>query len=624
MKLPSARGVALGSVMFCVSCGPAPSPGVVTPPLVVGPLAPSAPLAAAKPEALPRPPDDLALLVRITDPQQLKREVVNLLPPSAASMAHELEPKDMLARFIGEPLTALVDLNQGIDVASVGGSDIALVFSLPVKPESEGSIEGVAERDEDGLALLPRAPDRPGNRGARELEACALTSSAGRTSTRLVCAPDEATLRRTAPYLARTVAAEASDADVKLTLPGRVLRDRTDRTASAMSDAASAQLGGHLVEDLLGEVDRIDGGLRFGGARIELAVDFRFTARTAMLTKIFVPKSVAAPPSPAFHRLPGDAFIALFTTGALADDIAPLRRALADTIEGTLVQDGYPAAKVRELREKIEGLFLTGGPLVFGAGIVGGREGAEKALTFLESSHTKPADEARAEAQARTAMKPWFMIEVEEGADRWVQGLRDIVRGAEDAEKARKPGSKASTPRDPDGDHVDIHLAAVDAALKLPKDSLHLEVSMVPRTKGSRPSRKGHLFVVPKGGATWIGYSEDVVAITARLRLAIDDTTEAGTIARSTDATALRSKPVLGAGIVSLVGVALMAASTTSNGGLRSAGRVASHTAGIGAKGADIVSWSATSDATPGAVRLSVNGRATRQTVVDVVRMLGL
>lgn len=624
-KPPSVRGIAFLALILCVSCGTAPGRNVVAAPLVVGPSLPAGVAPAPSAEVLPRAPDDLALLLRVSDPQQLKREVASLLPSSAASMAKELEPKELVAHLIGEPLTDVVDLTQGIDFASVGAGDSATVLSLAVKPESEGTTEGVGERDENGLAHVGKREDRRGGgeRGGR-LGACAFTSSSGRASMRLVCASDESALARTAPYLARTVASEAFDADAKLELPGRVLRDRSDHTAREMSDLASAQLGGHLVEELLGEVDRIDGGLRFAGPRIELTLDFRFNARAAMLTKVFVPKSVAMVPPRAFYRLPGDSIVALFTAGALPEDMAPLRRALADNLQGTLLQDGYTSDHVRLLRERLETLLLTGGPLVFGAGIAGGRDGAERALAALDASRAKPADQARAEAQARSALHSWFMFELEEAPDRWTQGLRDVVRRAEEAEKARAAGSRSSTPRDPDGDHVDVHLAGIDASLKLPKDTLHLEVAIVPRRKGSRPARKGHLFVVPKGATTWLGYSEDVAAIAARLRLAIDDATEAGTLARSNEAAALRTKPVLGAGIVSLAGLVFLAAGTKTSDDLRSAARTASQIAGLGVKGTDVISWSAAADTTPGSVHLSLSARSPRQTAVDVVRLLGL
>jgi hypothetical protein len=404
-------------------------------------------------------------------------------------------------------------------------------------------------------------------------------------------------------------------------LPGRVLRERRDATAKAIGEAASARLGAALVERFLEEIERIDVNVRFATA-IELGLDLRLSSRQSMLSQLLVARTAPATPPRTFYRLPADALFALHTTGALAEDIAPLRKALADNIEGTLVQDGYRADKTHELRERLEALLLTGGPLVVGAGVAGGREGAEKALTAFESATDK--EQARAGAKARSALLPWVMIGIEEPAAKWTTGLRDIVRRAEEADKTRTPGSKSSSPRDPEGDHVDLRVAALDPTLKLPKDGLHVEVLIAPRTKGQRPTRTAHLFVVPKGSGTWIGYSEDVSAIASRLRLAVDDTTEVGTLARSTEAGSLRARPALCAGLFSLAGAGYLAATTTTAEDLHRAAKSSAKMSSLGARGNQTLAWTATADATPGTVRISVSSEVTRQAASDVLRIMGM
>ena len=216
------------------------------------------------------------------------------------------------------------------------------------------------------------------------------------------------------------------------------------------------------------------------------------------------------------------------------------------------------------------------------------------------------------------------MIEVEEPAEKWTTGLREIVRRGQEADKTRRPGSKSSSPRDPDGDHVDMRVGTLDPSLKLPKDALHVEVLIAPRTKGQRPTRTAHLFVVPKGSGTWLGYSEDVGAIAARLRLAIDDATEAGTLSRSEEAGSLRARPSLGAGLFSLAGIGHLATATTTADDLRRAAKNAAHAASLGARGNPSLTWTATADPTPGSVRFSLGTEMTRQTAADVLRMLGM
>lgn len=609
--------------MLLISCGASPPPAErgAVPPLAIGPAAPPKPPPAPRPDALPRPPDDLALLVRVSDPEQLAREIVSILPASAASAVGMLDPRQVTELLIGKRLASVVDLGQSIDIASVGATDTSFVVSMAVKQEAEATLgQGLVLEEDGGLVHV----GRDGAHGeAGRMNACAFTAGTGRTMTRLVCASDDAALRSTAAYLARGVAAEPLAADARLTLPGRLLRDKKDGAARAIGDVASGRLGAELVERFLDEVDRIDASLSFAGPRVEVALDLRLGARESLLAKALVMRSQPAPPPRAFFRLPADSILALHATGALAEDLAPLRKTLAENLESTLLQDGYQADKAHGLRERLESLVLTGGPIVLGAGIAGGREGAEKALASLASA-TSPRDEERAAAQAQTALVPWLVLELDEPPDRWSQGLRDVVQRALDAERTRKPGSKASTPRDPDGDHVDLRVGALDAALKLPKDTLHVEVSITPRTKGQRPARKGHLFVVPKAATTWIGYSEDAAAIASRLRLAVDDATDVGTLGKSTDAAALRTRAALGAGLLSFGGLGHLLTRPTTRGELQVAARAASRAASLGISGAEVVAFTASADAAPGSVRASLNVAAQRQTAAGMLRLLGL
>jgi hypothetical protein len=621
MKSSKARAFLLGAAVLGAvgaGCGPAPVPErPAGAPFAIGPASTARPAPPPRPEAPPRAPDDLGLLVRVGDPEQVARDVVALLPSSAAAAV--LDPTQLVTVLLGRKLGSLVDLSQPIDITS--NADSAFVVSMAVKQDAEAKLgEGLVLHEDGGLLHIGK-PDDP-HADAGRMGACAFSSATGRATTRLVCASDEAALNASAAYLARNVAGEPLDADARLSVPGRILRDKRDVTARAIGDAASAKLGAALVERFLDEIDRVDLNVRFGGAGIELGLDLRLSARQSMLAKVLVPRTAATAPPRAFYRLPADALFALHTTGALAEDLAPLRKALGDNLEGTLVQDGYRADRTHELREKIESLVLTGGPLVVGAGVAGGRDGADKALAALDSSTA--AERARTEAKARAALVPWVMLAMEEPAEKWTTGLRDIVRRGQEADKTRRPGSTSSTPHDPDGDHVDIRIGTLDPGLKLPRDALHVEVLIAPRTKGTRPTRTAHLFVVPKGTSTWLGYSEDLAAITSRLRLALDDATEAGTLSRSEEAASLRARPALGAGLVSLTGIGHLAAKATTADDLRRASRNASRAATLGAHGTPSLAWTASADPTPGSVHLSVVTEISRPTAADVLRMLGM
>ena len=616
MKSAEPRVLAAVALVLCASCAPAPLPdrGLVAP-LAIGPATPPRPAPTPGPEAPPRAPDDLELLVRVSDPEQLARVISSFVP---SGLAASVDPAQLVVTLLGRKLGSLVDLARPIDVTSNTGS--SFVVSMAVKQDAEANLgQGLVLREEGGLLRIGKLADSPSE---SDRFACAFSGASGPATTRLLCATDEAALTGSAPYLTRNVASEPLDTDLRLTLPGHALREKKGATTKAMGDAASARLAEGLVERFLAEVDRLDVNVRFGAAAIELGLDLRLTTRTSMVAQVLVTRTAPAPPSPMFYRLPGDALFALHTTGALAEDIAPLRRALADNIEETLVQDGYRADKTHEFREKIESLLLTGGPLVVGIGVAGGRDGAEKALAAFDSS--TPAEQPRAEAKARTSLVPWFMVAVEEPAEKWTTGMREVVRRGQEAEKTRRPGGKSTTPHDPDGDHFDLRIGALDPSLKLPKSSLHVEVLIASRTKGKRPSRIAHLFIVPRGSGTWIGYSEDVSAISSRLRLAVDDAVETGTLSRSEEAKSLRSRPALGAGLFSLSGLGLLTAKTATGDDLRRASRNALRTANVSAHGSTSLTWTGTADPTPGALRFSLGAELTPQLTTEVLRMLGM
>jgi hypothetical protein len=618
MKSSQARTLAVAMLVLGAGCGPAPvADRTASAPLAIGPVsaprAPSPPL----PEAPPHAPEDLGLLVRVSDPEQLARDVLTILPSSAAAAA--LDPTQLATVLLGADLGGLVDLAQPIDVTSSANS--SFVVSMAVKQDAEPKLgAGRVLREEGGLLHIG-TPDDPRAASGR-MGACAFAGAAGRATTRLVCASDEAALAAFAAYLTRNVAAEPLDVDARVTVPGRIFRDKRDATARAIGDAASARLGTALVERFLDEIERVDGNVRFGRTGVELGLDVRLAARQSMLARVLVPRTAPTVPSRTFYRLPADALFALHTTGALAEDLAPLRKALAENLESSLVADGYQADKTRQLRERIESLVLTGGPLVLGAGVAAGRDGADKALAAFDSA--SPSERTRTETKARAALVRWVMLAVEEPSERWTAGLREIVRRGQEADKTRRPGSQSSSPRDPDGDHVDVRIGTLDPSLKLPKDTLHLEVLIAPRTRGKRPTRTAHIFVVPKGTSTWLGYSEDLLAITSRLRLALDDTTEAGTLARSEEAASLRSRPALAAGLVSLAGIGYLASSTATADELRRAARSSARAASLGAHGQPSLTWSASADSTPGAIRISVVTEVTRPTAADLLRLLGL
>jgi hypothetical protein len=97
------------------------------------------------------------------------------------------------------------------------------------------------------------------------------------------------------------------------------------------------------------------------------------------------------------------------------------------------------------------------------------------------------------------------------------------MKKSDEAERTRKKPAN-SGPRRPDGDDIAARVVAVPASAKLPADSLHLELKFTPKKKGAGQARVAHLWVVPQGDRTWIGYRDDDAALRERLRAARDKT----------------------------------------------------------------------------------------------------
>ena len=613
---PSLGRALLVLSLACGCGGPAESPPPVAP-LPLGP-ATVAPAQVVPAVETPRVPEGLQLLVRLNDPEVLTRELQQLLSPGT-----RVGPAEILQGLLGTGLVAIVDPSVEIDVASVGAG-AGLVVSFAVRPEAVPRLgEGRVLHEAGGLTYI--GPDDEPSGHQRHLSECAFAPASGRASTRLVCATDAANLAVVAPYLTRTVPTEPLDADARVTIPGRVLREKRRGVGKVIGDAAGAKLGVALVERFVDEVDRLDIDLRLTAATAEPTFDLRLTSRTSMVARVLVPRSKPSPPPRTFYRMPLDALVALHTVGAQADDITPLRAALAETVESGLVLDGYPSDRSHVIRERLEGLFLTGGPLVVAFGVAGGRAGAEKALDALDAAAGKPAEERLAEARVRAAIVPWMLAEVDEPPERWTQGLRELVQRAEEAERARTKGTPPSTPRDPDGNHVDVRVGTVDPKWGLPKDTLHLEVLIAPRTKGKRPTRKGHLLVAPKGAAsTWMGYSEDLAAVTARLRTALDDATAVGTLAKSTEALALRETSATASGFGSLAGLVLLATSDTSSAELQELASAASRVGHVGVAGTENVTWSVIAEPDPPGPHVTLRIPMTRPAAMKLQHLLRL
>jgi hypothetical protein len=476
------KPVAATILVLSGACG-SPPPPAAAPPLDVPAVSASARPVTHDTRTLPSVPTGATLILRIRDFTAVGREIVAMMgaPPSWDATV-------LLHSFVDPDVLAAVDLAAPMEGMNIDNPNRAAAGAFTLRADGESILRERFELRSDGTLshLVKRHRDQTG----RGMPSCALYAG------RLVCALEEETLAAAAPYLVTTLSAEPLDHAIRITVPGTTIRNRAHGKTAPPED----RLANDLVLGLEREIDRLDFDLDLG-TTVDATVTLHLLSREAPLTKALVPSGrVAAPPAD-FARLPGDALLASWSNGIAAEDLAPLKKVIADDLQATLESDGYAPEAAKASIDELAALFLTGGPFVLAAG------------------KTKST---------------WLVAGVAEPAQRWTNGLRALVKKSDEAERTRKKPA-SSTPRHPDSDDVAARIVPIPASAKVPPDSLHIELKFTPKKKGAGPVRITHLWVVPQGDRTWIGYGDDDATVRDRLRAATD-ATAAGPIADRTKA----------------------------------------------------------------------------------------
>lgn len=459
--------LAAGILVLSGACA-TPPPAAVPPPLDIPAATDSAagPVRDTRPS--PRVPIGTTGIFRIRDFAAVAHEVGALmgLPPS-------FDVTVLLHSFVDPDVLAAVDMTAPMDGLNTDAPHRAAAAAFSMKADGENALrERFDLRPDGGLAyLVKKEPDRTG----RGMRSCALHGG------RIVCALDEETLAKCAPYLVTTLPAEPLDHAIRVIVPGTAVRDRKRDPQRAPED----RLATELVAGLERELDRVEVDLDLG-ATVEATLTLRLLSREAPLTRALAASGRVGPPPPALAQLPNDALLSLWSNGAAAEDLEPLKKAIASELQTTLETDGYVPAAAKASIDELAKLFLTGGPFVLAAG---------------------------------TTKSKWVVAAVDEPASRWTTGLRALVKKSDEAERTRNKVQSLARTR-PDGDDIAARIAAVPASAKLPPDTLHVEIKLTPKKRGSGPVRIAHLWVVPQGDRTWIGYGEDDAAVRDRLRAA--------------------------------------------------------------------------------------------------------
>ncbi|WP_437548647.1 hypothetical protein WME97_00780 [Sorangium sp. So ce367] len=605
--------------------------------------APVAPLPAAPRPAVAAPavvaaqpasaPAELTFVLRIAHPKRTWANAAQLVPSSALVFTMgSTEPTSVLEGAVGPDLAGIVDLDRPIDVAFLGTTGAHAVASLSV---AEQEVPRLADRfvlkeleEHPGLLRVERARDADPDEEAPPW-ACAFDPGERRDGARLLCGEDVEDIEAAAAYLVQVVAREPLDADARIELSDRTLRQAVEEASAAgdadEDDGRAGALGEELAAGFLRDIERLNVDLTWGRADVEVGLTLRFAGRRSPLTLALAPATAqdAAPP-PAFFRLPADTAVAFHTQGASRAELTPLREAVFKALRDDMIDDGYDGPRLDQVLARLETLALTGGPLVVGAGVNGAA--AEKALAAYQRDKGAP----RARKAARLALQGWVLASVEEPAQTWISGVKELLQRGDELDRfkrsAPKDGNTAQAsgkPKKDDEDKQSTTHAIVRAPASLPAGTLHVELRSKPLTKDAPPAHTTHLYVVPAGQRTWLGISEDDAALVARLRVAVDPGRDEGTLGAAPDMEVLRRRGTLAGGLFSLVGLTLLAANGDTPEALDEAARDLAALAALPARGGVAVPLAVTSEVLgSGAARVDVRVRLTHAGIQDAIALL--
>ncbi|WP_437684612.1 hypothetical protein [Sorangium sp. So ce176] len=634
------KRVLLLPIVLSAACAGAPSPRRDP----AAPLPPAARSAGAEPARAAAPPADarpapapagLSSVVRIADAQRTWGDVTqHLVGTPFGLFLLGAGPEALLENALGPALADVVDLGKPLDLAVFGratGARIVASLSVPEREMSRLQDRFVLEEHRGMLRVKGVRAEDPDDRALPRV--CAFEPGDRRGSARLICADDAGDLEAAAPYLVQVVGREPLEVDARIEIPGRAVVEAMEDMPGEDADSPSGKLGQGFDEALFRDLESVSVDLTWAPPDIDVGLGIRLTSRRSPLALAAAPVAAqdAATP-PAFFRLPRDTALAFYTQGASREELTPLREAFFQDLRDDMAGEGYDASGLARFIERLGALTFTGGPLVIGSG--GDRAAAEKALADYKGGKRA----ARSQKAARRALQSWFLVAVEEPAQPWIAGVKELIQIGEEldrkkasataagngAQGAGAPGGprKGDASKD-DDDKQTTDLVVVRAPAALPAGTLHVELRSRPLTKDAPPAHTSHLYVVPAGQRTWIGVGEDGAAVVDRLRIAVDPGLDERTLGAAPGLEALRQRGTLAGGLFSLAGWTMLAAGGDSPEALDEAAEALGGLRALPARGETAMLLAITSEVLgSGAARVDVRVRVPGAGIRDALAFL--
>jgi hypothetical protein len=582
------------TVTGLLACGGAPPP--VAPSPVV-----STPVAAAPKEkpidtsAVPEPPG-LVVVGRVTKPEALVAAVGSWtqipLPGGAA----------LVRSIVEEAVADVIDLSQPLDAAltvrlSRHGVDPLVAFSVAVNSYEQAKAKlaekhRLVARDNgqfkvEGFTLgrsKKHAPkSRRGREGADEDsdndddgDECVLAPAP--QGGRLVCGETDA-VEALAPYLSRTMPREKWSSDIHVEVrpepvrgPIQALRGMAPGLARSFIGTQSAAVG-ELVNasvdelvDVVTDAEKLTVDAQVSDAGVVATTRFAFQSSKSVTSRALTANRGDAPPA-AFWHLPGDTDTALFGRGSDPKLFDRPRELLGNVMLEATDSAGMPEPERKVLKDlvvdRMLGLF-TQGTGVYGKGF--DQAAVEKSAGALRSAkssdHVGSAEARRVVAEQIVG---WHLYQVSEPVAKVGPLLKDWSSLWNRPAFAKFMQSKTSAKKLPR-----LRVAPLPAGVTLPKESVHLEISIprddvaatdAPSRGATKPPKMlplkpyvAHVFAVPDGGATWIGFGLDGKLVAQKAAAALASAPDANTLGKTGGLDALREGKLNGGGLFTMRG----------------------------------------------------------------------
>jgi hypothetical protein len=588
----------LTSALLVAACGGAPPP----PPATVAP--PTKPVAAtdAVDVSAVQEPADLVVTAHLTKPSQDVAVVggwTNLPMPGADDVADLVTDLDV---------GALIDLDAPIDVAVAvegHGQHIKPVYAIALGVRAgaaPGSLPHVKSSSIGGgiFKLQPRSIPKPDNGDVHGdddddddgSKSCQVIPAFGTSATRLVCGSSDAAVTALGPYLARTATRATFNSDLHVEARLDPLRSTIEQARMAIPmllnsfmnqpslagthDLINAALG-DLVDASL-DLDRvkIDAMLSDPAASAKMTISFRDTHSLIAHLAVAHPERADTPPATFWH-LPADSKHAFFGRGIDSKDLDHPRELLVDAISKSLDTQGMPAPDRAAIADDVQQSFaLLASPFVSASGFDQPAAPADIAKKDDKKKGDKPDREERREAASRTSWALW-------GFEMPIAKVATV--GKSIATTLHRPGvAKLVKNAMPDGVPAPtLAVSTVNAKLGLPKDSVHLTLTIVeaaddqgsaelsgpvgvlggkakpakapakPKVKLEKPYVL-HVYFAPDAGRTWIGFGADENVVASHIKLAMSTSADPATLQTRAGLDDLKNAKVGSGGFITLRG----------------------------------------------------------------------